>query len=95
MGMDVSDIDQVYNWGIPRTLSSLIQRFGRAARNPNGKGYCTILLPSFATKIHPGSSPYTSAKENVMTKAEFEVIRSSTRKSLQFVTFWQRSVFVG
>jgi superfamily II DNA/RNA helicase len=65
MGMDVSDIDQVYNWGIPRTLPSLIQRFGRAARNQNRKGYCTILLPSFAMN---------------MTKAEFERYQKLSKK---------------
>lgn len=28
MGLDISNIARVYNWGLPRSVSSLIQRFG-------------------------------------------------------------------
>lgn len=36
LGIDVGDIDQVFQIGCPRTISSTMQRLGRAGHNPNG-----------------------------------------------------------
>ncbi|KAN0073543.1 P-loop containing nucleoside triphosphate hydrolase protein, partial [Elaphomyces granulatus] len=59
MGMDIPDIDGVYNWGIPRSLSSLIQRFGRGARGKYRTATCTLILPQYCKDIirppHPES----------------------------------------
>lgn len=35
LGIDVGDIDQVFQIGCPRTISSTMQRLGRAGHNPN------------------------------------------------------------
>ncbi len=35
LGIDVGDIDQVFQVGCPRTISSTLQRLGRAGHNPN------------------------------------------------------------
>jgi superfamily II DNA helicase RecQ len=51
MGMDVSNITRIYNWGIPRSLASMIQRFGRGARDQLLVAICTLLLPTFACNI--------------------------------------------
>jgi len=51
MGMDVPDIIRVYNWGVPRSLASIIQRFGRGARDQSLVAICTLLLPTFASNI--------------------------------------------
>lgn len=51
MGMDVSNITRIYNWGLPRSLASMIQRFGRGARDQSLIAICTLLLPTFACNI--------------------------------------------
>jgi len=51
MGMDIPDIDWVYNWGIPRSMSSLIQRFGRGARGKCRTAVCTLILPQYCKDI--------------------------------------------
>ena len=35
LGIDVGDIDQVFQVGCPRSISSTMQRLGRAGHNPN------------------------------------------------------------
>ncbi len=37
LGIDVGDIDQVFQIGCPRSISSTMQRLGRAGHNPNRK----------------------------------------------------------
>lgn len=44
MGMDISDIVRVFQWGLTRSVCSLIQRFGRAARNLKLKATCTLVV---------------------------------------------------
>ena len=44
MGMDISNITKVFQWGLPRPLASLIQRFGRAARDRTLTAYCTLVI---------------------------------------------------
>jgi superfamily II DNA/RNA helicase len=51
MGMDVSNITRIYNWGLPRSLASMIQRFGRGTRDLSLIAICTLLLPTFACNI--------------------------------------------
>jgi Helicase conserved C-terminal domain len=51
MGMDVTNIVRIYIWGVPRSLASMIQRFGRGARDQTLVAICTLLLPTFACNI--------------------------------------------
>ncbi|MFA4700301.1 DEAD/DEAH box helicase [Pyrococcus kukulkanii] len=45
LGIDIGDLDAVVNYGIPSDgLFSLIQRFGRAGRNPNRMAINAIIL---------------------------------------------------
>jgi hypothetical protein len=44
MGMDIPDITRVFQWGLPRSVASLIQRFGRAARNQSLTACCTLVI---------------------------------------------------
>lgn len=57
MGMDVSDILRVYNWGIPRSLAALIQRFGRGARAREKTAVCTIILPKYCSTLRLRDHP--------------------------------------
>ena len=61
MGMDISDIVRVYNWGIPRSLASLIQRFGRGARDPKLTAICTIILPKYCSTLDPHREKHPEA----------------------------------
>lgn len=73
MGMDVPDIAQVYNWGPPRTIASLIQRFGRGARAPNTSATCTLVLTTSFFKIKPereGVWKVTKAQEAISAKRQ-------------------------
>jgi helicase-like protein len=44
MGMDISDIVRVFQWGLTKSVCSLIQRFGRAARNLKLNATCTLVV---------------------------------------------------
>ena len=44
MGMDIPDIVRVFQWGLTKSVCSLIQRFGRAARNPKLTAICTLVV---------------------------------------------------
>jgi superfamily II DNA helicase RecQ len=44
MGMNIKDIPRAYQVNIPRNIPQLMQRFGRAARDPRMRGICTIVL---------------------------------------------------
>jgi len=57
MGMDVPDILRVYNWGIPRSLAALIQRFGRGARARGKTAVCTIILPKYCSTLKHRDHP--------------------------------------
>ena len=57
MGMDVIDILRVYNWGIPRSLAALIQRFGRGARGRGMAVVCTIILPKYCSTLRRQGHP--------------------------------------
>ncbi|KAG0221571.1 ATP-dependent DNA helicase sgs1, partial [Actinomortierella wolfii] len=52
MGCDIPDIAHVIQYGLPHDMTSLVQRFGRAARNPEkvSKGIATLLAPPVTTK---------------------------------------------
>ncbi|KAI7818765.1 P-loop containing nucleoside triphosphate hydrolase protein [Gamsiella multidivaricata] len=43
MGCDISDVVRVVQYGIPSSLSTLVQRIGRAARDPNLEGEGILL----------------------------------------------------
>ncbi|KAL0566273.1 hypothetical protein V5O48_015743 [Marasmius crinis-equi] len=44
MGCDLPDIELVMQWKLPKTVSSFIQRAGRAARAPSGVGLAVLLV---------------------------------------------------
>ncbi|KAI0349391.1 P-loop containing nucleoside triphosphate hydrolase protein [Trametes cingulata] len=44
MGCNVRDVDMVVQWKLPSTLSSFIQRAGRAARDPTRMGLAVLLV---------------------------------------------------
>jgi len=46
MGMDIPDIARIFQWSLPKSVSSLIQRFGRAARGTNLplQACCTLVI---------------------------------------------------
>ncbi len=43
MGIDISDIETIIHYGIPKDMESYCQEIGRAARNKNMQGTCCIL----------------------------------------------------
>ncbi|KAF9992397.1 hypothetical protein BGZ65_012286 [Modicella reniformis] len=45
MGCDIRDVKRVVQYGYPKTLSMLIQRLGRAARDPTLSGTSIFLVP--------------------------------------------------
>ncbi|BCN29878.1 DEAD/DEAH box helicase [Anaeromicropila herbilytica] len=49
LGIDVGDIDQVIQIGCPRTISSTMQRLGRAGHNP-GRTSVMYMYPRFASE---------------------------------------------
>ncbi|KAH9901535.1 P-loop containing nucleoside triphosphate hydrolase protein [Cubamyces lactineus] len=44
MGCNVKDVDIVVQWKLPKTLSSWVQRAGRAARSPHRTGLAVLLV---------------------------------------------------
>jgi helicase-like protein len=87
MGMDIPDIDGVYNWGIPRSLSSLIQRFGRGARGKYRTATCTLILPQYCKDIirppHPESIdvPNDQSPEVQVSHESGDIINSNQTQS--------------
>ncbi|KAF9118529.1 ATP-dependent DNA helicase sgs1, partial [Linnemannia schmuckeri] len=45
MGCDIPDVVQVIQYGFPRDIPSLVQRFGRAARDPKIQGFGILYAP--------------------------------------------------
>ncbi|KAF9374917.1 ATP-dependent DNA helicase sgs1 [Mortierella sp. AD011] len=52
MGCDIPDVVQVIQYGFPRDMPSLVQRFGRAARDPKIQGFGILYAPPI-TKMSP------------------------------------------
>jgi RecQ family ATP-dependent DNA helicase len=46
MGCDIGNVLRVVQYGLPRNITSLVQRLGRAARNPQLHGLGLLLVPS-------------------------------------------------
>ncbi|GJJ79219.1 hypothetical protein EMPS_11579 [Entomortierella parvispora] len=53
MGCDIRDIARVVQYGYPRDINCLFQRFGRAARDGTIQGYGIFLVPKSAPKVTP------------------------------------------
>ena len=54
MGCDINDIVRVVQYGLPSSISSLIQRLGRAARDPGLQGLGLLLVPrTLASRRRP------------------------------------------
>ncbi|EKM53696.1 uncharacterized protein PHACADRAFT_164002 [Phanerochaete carnosa HHB-10118-sp] len=43
-GCNVSDVDVIVQWKLPKSLSQFVQRAGRAARQPGHKGLAVLLV---------------------------------------------------
>ena len=54
LGIDVGDIDQVFQIGCPRTISSTMQRLGRAGHNPNRVSVMNIFPRAAAEGLYCG-----------------------------------------
>ncbi|KAI0321600.1 P-loop containing nucleoside triphosphate hydrolase protein [Amylostereum chailletii] len=70
MGCNVPDIDVIVQWKLPEKLSSLVQRAGRAARNPTRTGLMVLLvepaaysvfIPTEADPPAPSTNPVKSS----------------------------------
>ncbi|KAE9385324.1 P-loop containing nucleoside triphosphate hydrolase protein [Gymnopus androsaceus JB14] len=48
MGCNLPDVDVVVQWRLPETISSFVQRAGRAARAPNRRGLAILLVEKSA-----------------------------------------------
>ncbi|KAI8595781.1 P-loop containing nucleoside triphosphate hydrolase protein, partial [Dissophora ornata] len=63
MGCDINDVVRVVQYGVPSSISTLIQRFGRAARNPTIEGHGLLLAPqTVSSKIDNDLSRYIQAE---------------------------------
>ncbi|KAI0697949.1 P-loop containing nucleoside triphosphate hydrolase protein, partial [Cerioporus squamosus] len=51
MGCNVADVDLVVQWKLPKTLSSFVQRAGRAARSKSRTGLAVLLVERSAYSI--------------------------------------------
>ena len=54
LGIDVGDIDQVFQVGCPRSISSTMQRLGRAGHNPNRTSVMYIFTRNPAEGLYSG-----------------------------------------
>ena len=81
MGMDISNITKVFQWGLPRSLASLIQRFGRAARDGTLTACCTLVISQDYYKItaEDNFKCTNNVQRNLKTKhpAIYDILRSS------------------
>lgn len=50
MGCDIPGVSRIIQYGFPRDMTSLMQRFGRAAREPGMQGFCTLMAPAITSK---------------------------------------------
>lgn len=50
-GCNVGDVDVVVQWKLPKTLSSFVQRAGRAARSKNRVGLAVLLVERSAYSV--------------------------------------------
>ncbi|KAG0311237.1 ATP-dependent DNA helicase sgs1, partial [Podila horticola] len=50
MGVDIQDVVQVIQYGFPRDMTSLVQRFGRAARRNDINGRAILYAPPVSQK---------------------------------------------
>ncbi|KAJ2916958.1 hypothetical protein MD484_g3436, partial [Candolleomyces efflorescens] len=57
MGCNIPDIDVVVQWKLPSSVSSWVQRAGRAARDPDRKGMAVLLVE----RIHAQNLPSHAA----------------------------------
>lgn len=79
MGCNVPDVEYVVSFGIPKSVSQVFQRWGRAARNRDLRGTCLLLVPSWAMRpglsLNPalgrvsGSQTTAEPKQNVIRRA--------------------------
>ncbi|KAI0723618.1 P-loop containing nucleoside triphosphate hydrolase protein [Earliella scabrosa] len=57
MGCNVPDVDLVVQWKLPKTLSSFVQRAGRAARSKNRTGLAVLLVERAAYSVDLREAP--------------------------------------
>ncbi|KAK3817843.1 MAG: P-loop containing nucleoside triphosphate hydrolase protein [Linnemannia gamsii] len=65
MGCDIPDVVQVIQYGFPRDMPSLVQRFGRAARDPKIQGFGILYAPPI-TRTSPSDK---NVREYLMNQA--------------------------
>ncbi|KII85091.1 hypothetical protein PLICRDRAFT_145764 [Plicaturopsis crispa FD-325 SS-3] len=53
MGCNIPDVDLVVQWKLPGSVSTFVQRAGRAGRGPGTKGLAVLLVESSAYGIEP------------------------------------------
>ncbi|GJJ71794.1 hypothetical protein EMPS_06832 [Entomortierella parvispora] len=73
MGCDISDVITVFQYDLPHDLTSLVQRFGRAARGPGTKGFGILLAP-------PTTSRKYNKRPDILNFVAPQLTRTRTRK---------------
>jgi superfamily II DNA helicase RecQ len=59
MGCDVPDVQYVVTFQIPKSLSTVGQRWGRAGRDRTTQGVCILLVPKWAFRPDDANVPST------------------------------------
>ncbi|KAG0014077.1 ATP-dependent DNA helicase sgs1, partial [Podila clonocystis] len=75
MGCDISDVITVIQYDLPQDLTSLVQRFGRAARRPGLQGFAILLAPPITNDKYnkrPGISEFVKAMMD--KKCRWEIV---------------------
>ncbi|KAF8923989.1 hypothetical protein BGZ47_004325, partial [Haplosporangium gracile] len=78
MGCDINNIARVVQFGRPPSLASLIQRLGRAARDPTMQGVGLTIVP----QVRPRGSVKNAANKDLL---EFLYTKACRRKVLDGV----------
>ena len=73
LGVDIGDLDDVLQWGVPGSVSSLLQRWGRSGRRA-GWAQHTTLYPQDATELLRAAAQLSLAAEGWV-----EPVRPRTR----------------
>ncbi|EIW73976.1 P-loop containing nucleoside triphosphate hydrolase protein, partial [Coniophora puteana RWD-64-598 SS2] len=83
MGCNIPDVDVVVQWGLPKTLSSFVQRAGRAARGRGKVGLAVLLCEPSAYMVDltkaPASAPRKKGAPSKLTTDAAASAREASR----------------
>ncbi|KFH67844.1 hypothetical protein MVEG_06575 [Podila verticillata NRRL 6337] len=91
MGCDIPDVIQVIQYGFPRDMPSLVQRFGRAARDPKIQGLGILYAPP-RTKTSPTDK---NVREYLINQRRRYPSRSAEEKHMALETLlaWRKEAY--